>query len=56
MSGRVATYLRLPPELHARLSAAAEERVVSINLLATRAIAEYLDRLVPVDEVLATDE
>lgn len=56
MSDRVATYLRLPPDLHARLKAAADERDVSINLIATRAIADYLDRLVSVDEVLVTDE
>lgn len=42
---RVATAVRLPQTLHRRLHHAAVERTVSANLLVTRAIEEYLDRL-----------
>lgn len=42
---RVATAFRLPESVHARLVAAAEERDVSANLLATRAISKFLEEL-----------
>lgn len=42
---RVATAFRLPASIHARLVAAAEEREVSANFLATRAISKYLNEL-----------
>lgn len=44
---RVATALRLPVDLHARLAAVADERDVSVNYLATKAIRRYLDALPP---------
>lgn len=47
--------VRLSPELHCRLIEAADSRVVGVNLLVTRAITEYLDRLVPVDELTGPD-
>lgn len=53
---RVSTALRLPPELHDRLKRAADEREVSANLLIERAITEYLERLRPLRDVLATRE
>lgn len=43
--------LRLPAELHDRLSEAADDRDVSINWLMTKAIEEFLDRLIPADEM-----
>jgi predicted transcriptional regulator len=43
--------LRLSPELKARLDAAADERDLSVNFLATRAIEDFLERLLPVEEV-----
>ena len=46
--------VRFPPELHARLKEAAEEREVSMNWLVNRAIEEYLDALIPVDEIMLT--
>lgn len=46
---RTATGLRLPADLHARLLAAAEERDVSANLLVTKAVTQYLDRLIPIE-------
>jgi predicted transcriptional regulator len=41
---RVATAVRLPESVHRRLRHAARERDVSVNLLVTRAVTEYLDR------------
>jgi predicted HicB family RNase H-like nuclease len=51
---RVTTAVRLPEPLHERLTTEAERREVSTNLLITKAVENYLDHLVPVDEVLAT--
>jgi predicted HicB family RNase H-like nuclease len=51
---RVATAVRLPESVHRRLHEAAADRDVSVNLLVTRAVGEYLDRLPPADVVLAT--
>ena len=48
---RRATAIRFDPELHERLSAAAKERHVSINLLVNLAAQEFVDNLLPVDEV-----
>lgn len=48
---RTATAIRLRPELHAGLAKAAEEREVSINWLINRAVADFLPRLLPVDEI-----
>ncbi len=42
---RVATAVRLPESVHRRLQQAATERDVSANLLVTRAVSEFLDRL-----------
>lgn len=50
---RVATAVRLPESMHRRLHQEASEREVSANLLVTRAISEYLDRLVPMEKVLS---
>lgn len=51
---RIATAVRLPESVHRRLHEAAADRDVSVNLLVTRAVGEYLDRLAPVDELLTT--
>lgn len=51
---RVTTAVRLPEDLHQRLKDAAEERDVSVNLIVTKAVAQYLDGLLPADEVLVT--
>jgi hypothetical protein len=34
--------------------AAAEERQVAVNLIVVKALEDYLERLVPVDEVVRT--
>ena len=49
---RVATAVRLPESVHRRLHQVALDREVSANLLVTRALTEYLDRLAPVSEAL----
>jgi predicted HicB family RNase H-like nuclease len=50
-AARVSTAIRWPPELHARLKAEAEDRDLSINWLVVRACEEFLDHLLPKDEV-----
>ena len=42
---RVATAIRLPTSLRDELQAVAAERDVSVNLLVTRAVLDYLERL-----------
>jgi hypothetical protein len=51
---RVTTAVRVPKTLHDRVRAAASERQVGVNLLVVRALEEYLDRLVPVEELVGT--
>ena len=51
---RVPTAVRLPESVHHRLRAVAEERDVSANLLVTRAVEEYLDRLPALEDTLDT--
>jgi hypothetical protein len=51
---RVTTAVRVPKTLHDRARAVAQERQVGMNLLVVRALEEYLDRLVPVDELVRT--
>jgi hypothetical protein len=51
---RVTTAVRVPKSLHERARAAAAERQVGVNLIVVRALEDYLDRLVPVDEVVLT--
>lgn len=48
--------LRVPTELHERLVEAAQERLVSVNWLAVKAISDFMDRLIPVDELALTRE
>lgn len=49
---RVTTAIRIPEELHEQLKLAASERDVSVNYLVTKAIDDYLERLVPVCEAV----
>lgn len=51
---RSGTTIRFAPDLHDRLVAAARERDLSANFLANRAVEEFLDRLIPVDELRFT--
>lgn len=49
---RVATAVRLPVSIHQRLHEEAAARDVSANLLVTRAVSEYLERLSSLDVAL----
>ena len=51
---RVTTAVRFNESLHARLLEAAAERDVSMNLLVSRAVEDFLGRLVPVDDLVMT--
>lgn len=51
---RVTTAIRFPPDVLERLREEADVRGVSINWLVSRAIEEFLPRLVPVDELRLT--
>lgn len=43
--------IRLTPDLHDRLRDAAEDRDLSVNWLVTRAIEDFLDRLIPAEDL-----
>jgi len=49
---RITTAVRLPEDIHERLRDAADERDVSVNYLITKAVDDYLDRLVPAEEAV----
>lgn len=49
---RIATAVRLPVSIHRRLHEVAADRDVSANLLVTRAVVDYLDRLPPAEQAL----
>ena len=51
---RTGTGVRFPDELHARLVAAAAERDLSVNWLVCRAVEQFLDRLLPLDQIVLT--
>lgn len=53
---RVPTAVRLPISIYRRLHKAAADRDVSANLLVTRALTEYLDRLPSVETALRGSE
>jgi predicted HicB family RNase H-like nuclease len=48
----VATAIRFPESLRDRLRETADARQVSVNLLVTKAVDEYLGRLRPLDEIV----
>lgn len=47
---RTTTAIRFPPDLHEQLSAAAEERGLSVNRIVVEAVKDFLPRLIPVEE------
>ena len=51
---RMATAVRFPDELHEELRKAAEERDLSINYLVVKAVEDFLERLIPADELRLT--
>lgn len=54
--GQVQIQVRVPEELHVRLQRTADERVVSVNLLVTKAIESFLDRLPPMSALEVPDD
>lgn len=48
---RSMTGVRFPEDLHEQLRQAAEDRELSINFLVCLAVREFLDRLLPADEI-----
>jgi predicted transcriptional regulator len=48
------TAVRFPKETHTRLTQAAEERDLSVNWMVNRAVEDFLDRLIPVEELRLT--
>lgn len=51
---RIATAVRLPESIHQRLHLTARQRDVSANLLITRAVTEFLNRLPCTDDAIDT--
>ena len=49
---RITTAVRLPEGIHERLKEAADERDVSVNYLITKALDDYLGRLVPAKDAV----
>ena len=52
--GRIHLTIRISPELHERVKQAADDRLVSTNLLLTKLIEDGMERLIPVDEIRLT--
>lgn len=48
---RTALCIRLPPEMAERLRMEADARAVSVNWMVTKALEDFLPRLIPVDEM-----
>ena len=51
---RIATAVRLPESVHRRLHEAAANRDISANLLVTRAVTDFLDRLPTAESALGS--
>ncbi len=51
---RTTTAIRFPEPLHEKLKSAAEERDLSINFLVIKACEDFVDRLLPPDEIRLT--
>ena len=51
---RITKAVRLDPDLNRRLKEEARRRNVSANLLINAAVEDYLQRLVPVEDILRT--
>lgn len=51
---RVTTAIRIPESLHEKLTEAAKERELSVNYMVVRAVEEFIERLIPADELQLT--
>lgn len=54
--GRHSTAIRFDAEVYERLVSESEARMVSINWIVNRLVAEGMERMVPVDEMRLTRE
>ena len=52
--GRHSTAIRFDPDVYDRLAAESEARMVSINWIVNRLVAEGLERIVPVEDMRLT--
>jgi predicted transcriptional regulator len=50
-AARTTTAIRFPPDVHARLQEAAEDRDLSMNFLVVKAVEQFLDALIPAEEI-----
>ena len=53
---RTTTAIRFPPELHEKLTQAAADRDLSINYIVVKAVEQFVERLLPVDEIKWTKD
>lgn len=53
---KLATAIRFPEEVHERLRAAADERDLSLNYMVVKAVEDFLERLIPADQLRLTRE
>jgi predicted transcriptional regulator len=51
---RTTTAIRFPDSVHERLRMAADERDFSINFMVVKAVEDFLDRLIPAEELRLT--
>ena len=51
---RTSTAVRFPEELYERLRMAAQERDFSVNFMVVKAVEDFLDRLIPADQLRLT--
>lgn len=51
MGSKYSFHLQLPTELEERVKQACDERLISPNVLITKAIEDFLDRLIPLHEM-----
>jgi len=51
---RTTTAVRLPEDLHEQLRRAADERGFSVNFMVTKAVEDFIRRLIPADELKLT--
>ena len=53
---RITTAIRMPEQLHRRLSDEAEQRYLSVNFMVVKAVEEFVERLVPIDKLQITND
>jgi predicted HicB family RNase H-like nuclease len=51
---RTTTAIRFPDGMHEQLKQAAADRGLSVNFMVVKAVEEFLERLIPADELRLT--